>query len=81
MVETLRELTEEMIELQMLLSDDEADPEVVKDTMESVMFDFENKLDDYGTVIRNLEGQMELIASEIKRLQKKKKYIEKIKIY
>ena len=76
MVETLRELTEEMIELQMIMSDEEADPQVVNDTMESVMLDFKDKLDDYGTVIRNLEGHTELIASEIKRLQSKKKNIE-----
>lgn len=73
---TLREISGELMELKNLLDGDEEDDQVIKGTIDSVMFDFEEKADGYGTVIQELKADTTLLSDEIKRLQKKKKTIE-----
>ena len=66
---TLYELTGQILELQELMEDDVYEPELINDTMESVMYDFQNKADDYVKLIKNIEAQVSAIDEEAKRLK------------
>ena len=66
---TLYELTGQILELQELMEDDVYEPELINDTMESVMYDFQNKVDDYVKLIKNIEAQVSAIDEEAKRLK------------
>lgn len=72
---TLYEITGEILELQEMLTEG-ADEQAVKDTLEAVMADFEDKADAYGAVIRNMESDVDSLDAEIKRLQARKKITE-----
>jgi hypothetical protein len=73
---TLREISGELMELKNMLEGNEEDSQVIEDTIDSVMYDFEQKTDGYGTVIKELESDVLMLAMEIKRLTDKKKLIE-----
>ena len=66
---TLYELTGQILELQELMEDDVYEPELINDTMESVMYDFQNKADDYVKLIKNIEAQVSALDEEAKRLK------------
>lgn len=66
---TLYELTGQILELQELMEDDVYEPELINDTMESVMYDFQNKADDYVKLIKNIEAQVSVLDEEAKRLK------------
>ena len=66
---TLYELTGQILELQELMEDDVYEPELINDTMESVMYDFQNKADDYVKLIKNIEAQIFALDEEAKRLK------------
>ena len=66
---TLYELTGQILELQELMEDDVYEPELINDTMESVMYDFQNKADDYVKLIKNIESQVSALDEEAKRLK------------
>ena len=66
---TLYELTGQILELQELMEDDVYEPELINDTMESVMYDFQNKADDYVKLIKNIEAQVFALDEEAKRLK------------
>ena len=68
---TLYELTGQYLALMEIA--EEADPDVLKDTLEGINGEFEDKADNCAKVIRNLEGNVEAIKAEIERLEKKKK--------
>ena len=68
---TLYELTGQILELQELMEDDVYEPELINDTMESVMYDFQNKADDYVKLIKNIEAQVFALDEEAKRLKAK----------
>ena len=92
---TLYELTGEYVELKNLQTLLEAAPEeggdesstyeqAVKDTLEMVRMDFEDKADGYGMVIRNLEAeaaelkaQEDILKEEVTRLADRRKGLEK----
>lgn len=69
----LYELTGQLMQLQMMLEDETVDPEVLADTLEGVEGEFDIKMENYCKVIKNLEGKMDSIDSEIKRLIERKK--------
>ncbi len=73
---TLYELTNEFKELLFLAETEELDPQTIKDTLESLNYELEDKADGYGKVIRELEGQANTLDSEIKRLSDKKASIQ-----
>lgn len=73
---TLYELTNEFKELLFLAETEELDPQTIKDTLESLNYELEDKADGYGKVIRELEGQANTLDSEIKRLSGKKASIQ-----
>ena len=66
---TLYELTGQILELQELMEDDVYEPELINDTMESIMYDFQTKADDYVKLIKNIEAQVSALDEEAKRLK------------
>ena len=55
------------------LAEEGADPEVIQDTLESIDDEIEVKADGYANVIKHLDGNIEMLDKEIKRLEKLKK--------
>ncbi|MGN0251993.1 MAG: siphovirus Gp157 family protein [Oliverpabstia sp.] len=55
---------------------EEADPDVLRDTLELIDGEIEDKADNYAKVIKNLEGESKTIEEEIERLNRKKKGID-----
>lgn len=70
---TLYELTDQYLQLLDMAQDSE--PEVFADTLEGLEGEIEEKADNYAKVIKILEGDVNSIDSEIKRLQERKKSI------
>lgn len=70
---TLYELTGQYLALMEMA--EEADPDVLKDTLEGIEGEIEDKADNYAKVIKNLEGQADALDKEIERLQNKKRGI------
>ena len=62
--------------MQDMLQSGEYDDEALADTMESVELAFKDKADGYAMVIRNLEGSIEAIKVEQKRLADRRKVME-----
>ena len=59
---TLYEMTNDMIELQAMLEED--DSEAVQDTLEMVAADFAQKAEGYGIVIKQMEAEAEALRKE-----------------
>lgn len=71
----LYEITGDVLQLQeMLVSDPEN--EAIQDTLEALEGELSMKAEAYCKVIRNMEGNLESVKSEIDRLSKKKKNLE-----
>lgn len=68
----LYEITEDFERLREMASDPDVDPEAIRDTMEAIEADFEDKADGYAKVIRMLEADEDGLDAEIKRLQARK---------
>lgn len=64
----LYEITGEFLQLKEMACDCALDQQMISDTLESVEFEFEEKADGYAKVIRMLEGDVDAIDAEIKRL-------------
>lgn len=72
---TLYELSNEYLQLLEMLEDD-VDEQVFKDTLEGIEGEIEIKADGYAKVMKQLEGEVEMIKGEIERLTSRKKTIE-----
>lgn len=72
----LYDLTDELMQLQAMMEDDDIDPDVLNDTMEAVAGEYELKLESYCKIIKNLEGDIEAIKNEVDRLNAKKKVLD-----
>lgn len=70
---TLYELTESYMQLLEMASDPDIDEEVLKDTMEGIDGEIEDKAENYAKVIKMLEANADGVDSEIKRLTVLKK--------
>ena len=68
----LYEITEDFERLREMARDPDVDPEAIRDTMEAIEADFEDKADGYAKVIRMLETDEDGLDAEIKRLQARK---------
>lgn len=80
---TLYELTEEWQQLLAMMDDPDVDPQLIKDTLEGLSGEIEEKGDNYAKVIKMYEGDIATIDAEIKRLtalkQSRQKNIERMK--
>lgn len=63
-------------ELLEMASEENMDQKLISDTLEGVEFEFEEKADGYAKVVKILEGDIEAIDKEIKRLTEKKNTIK-----
>ena len=73
---TLYELTGQFQQLLDMAETGTIDPDVLKDTLGGIDGEIEIKADGYAKVIRELEGQVLMLKSEIERLSGKKTSIE-----
>lgn len=71
---TLYELTGQYLELMEIA--DEADPDVLRDTLEAIEGEIEIKAENYAKVIKNLEGRVDILDKEIDRLKDRKSSVE-----
>ena len=71
---TLYELTAEYKELLEMAEEQNLTQADIKDTLEGMDYEFEDKADGYAKVLRSLDGK-EAISSEIKRLTEMKKVV------
>ena len=65
---TLYDITNEYLMLQDMATDPDIDPEILADTMESIAGELEDKADGYAKVMKNIEGEIASLDTEIKRL-------------
>lgn len=72
---TLYELTAEYKELLDMAEEQNLTQADIKDTLEGMDFEFEDKADGYAKVLRSLDGKEEAINSEIKRLTEMKRVV------
>ncbi len=69
----LYDLTGEMLQLQNLLMDPDIDPQLIEDTIESLDFDYEKKLEGYAKIIKNFEALTEASKKEEERIKDRRK--------
>lgn len=62
--------------IQELLSESDLDPQLLADTMEAIEGELEIKCENYAMVMKNLEGDIEALDNEIRRLTSRKKTLE-----
>lgn len=74
---TIYELSEAYSTLQALLEDPDADQEVVKDTLEAMEGELEEKAESYARIMKNFEGAINGIKAEEARLKAKREAMEK----
>ena len=73
----LYEITGDLLTLQDMLENPLDDEQILLDTLEAVHGEYENKLESYCKVIKNLEADMDALKNEAKRLTEKAKMLEK----
>lgn len=73
---SIYELTQDYLQILSMLEDPELDPQTLADTMEGIEGEFEIKAENYAKVMKNLEGDILAIKTEIDRLTAKKKALE-----
>ena len=73
----LYELTGMYLQLMDMMDDPDIDPDLIRDSMESLDGEIEEKADNIGMLIRNYEASYDAVDKEIKRLQAKKKSWER----
>ena len=72
----LYEITGGSLELLTMAEDLELDQEVIRDTMEGLDFEFEEKAESYAKIIKTLEMDITGLDTEIQRMTKKKATIK-----
>lgn len=73
---TLYDITGRALALLQMADDEDIEPEVFKDTLDGIEGEFDDKIETYCKVIKNIEADSKAIAEELKRLQAKKKHLE-----
>lgn len=68
----LHELTGQYLALLELAEDESIDPEVIRNTLEGLDGELEEKADACASIIFQLDGNIEMVDKEIQRLEKKK---------
>ena len=72
----LYELTGELIQLAEIGLEEDVDAEVFVDTLEAVEGEYDDKIEGYCKVIKNIEGDIDAVKKEIERLTARKKNME-----
>ena len=75
---TLYELTDDLLQLQMYLEEDDED-QALRDTLEMISQNFEDKIDDYCHVLANYDADEEALTTEIKRLTERRESVRRAK--
>ena len=70
------EITQDYLKIMSMMEDPELDPQTLADTLEAVDGALEVKAENYAKIIKNLEGDIAAIKSEVDRLSEKKRAIE-----
>jgi hypothetical protein len=70
------EITNDYLQIMAMLEDSDLDPQTLADTMEGIEGEIEIKAENYAKVMKNLEGDILAIKTEIDRLTAKKKALE-----
>ena len=73
---TIYEITDDLKRLEEMAAEGELDPEIVKETFESLEGDFEDKADSYAKVRCSLLAQAEALDKEITRLTERKRVVK-----
>ena len=73
---SIYELTADYIQIMEMMEDPELDPQTLADTMEAVEGELEIKAESYAKIMKNLDGDVEALENEIRRLTSRKKAIE-----
>ena len=69
---TLYELKQDYQKLLEMMYDDESGSDAIKDTLELLDFEIEEKAENYAKIIKQIEGDVETISLEIDRLTGKR---------
>lgn len=72
----LYELTEEYLALEDMAYDPEVDEQVLKDTMEALMGEIEDKADNYAKIIKGMQSSIDALREEEQRLNFRRKALE-----
>lgn len=72
----LYELTEQYEILMDMLCDEETDEQIIKDTLEAIDGEIEDKADNYAKIIRQMQVYVETLKSEEERLYTRRKSLE-----
>lgn len=73
---TLYDITGRMLDLLSIADDEDIEPEVFKDTLESIEGEYDDKIECYCKAIKNMESDMKAFDEEAKRLKAKKEKLE-----
>ena len=73
---SLYELKGDYLKLLEMLEDPEIEDQIVLDTLEGIDYELEIKAENYAKIIRELEGTVEVIKAEKKRLSDKQSKLE-----
>lgn len=73
---SLYDITGRALALLQMADDEDIEEEVFKDTLDGIEGEFDDKIETYCKVIKNIEADAKAVAEELKRLQTKKKHLE-----
>lgn len=72
----LYEITGALLELLEMAEEKDLDQQTINDTMEAVELEFEEKADGYAKIIKTLDGDVDSLDKEIKRLTERKNTVK-----
>ena len=73
---SIYELAQDYLTIQSMMEDPDLDPQVLADTMEGIDGALEDKAEAYAKIMRNLDGDIEALEEEVRRLTSRKKALE-----
>ena len=73
---SIYEITSAYLQISDMMEDPEMDPQLLADTMEAIDGELEVKAENYGKVLKNLEGDIAVLKAEEDRLKAKRQTIE-----
>ena len=72
----LYEISDEYKYVESLFEDEEMDEQTIRDTLEAIGGEFEDKADNYARMIKNLSAEAEMVKAEADRLSRRRKSLE-----